>query len=262
MKTTKLSWIGICIAISAVLLITGCNEKQQIDDLKLQNRTQAERVTQLEAQLRNAQLEATQLRKRIKEITGIGSANILSRDTEIRALEEALAKKNDLIAKMQQQLLKSGVKLPMELSIMLQDFAKTSEMVTFDEATGMLKFKSDLLFASGSDVVNADAAKAIAELSKIMKSKAAAEFDLVVAGHTDNVRIAKASTKAKHPTNWHLSAHRAISVMNQMSKNGIQNTRLSIRGFGEFRPVEKNKGGKKGNAKNRRVEIFIVPKGV
>ena len=45
-------------------------------------------------------------------------------------------------------------------------------------------------------------------------------FDLVVAGHTDDVPIKKAATKAKHPTNWHLSVHRAISVANVKVTSG------------------------------------------
>ncbi len=261
MKVSKFSWIGMSLLVAVSLLLTGCNEKQQINNLKLQNRTQAERVTQLEAQLRNAQLETSQLRNKIAELTSAENVNIISKDQEIQALQATLAKKNELIARMQTQLLQGGVKLPMELSVMLEDFAKTSDIVTFDEATGKLKFKSDLLFASGSDVVNETAAKAIAQLSDIMKTKAAANFDIIVAGHTDDVRIRRAATKAKHPTNWHLSADRAISVLLQMSKDGIKPQRLSIRAFGEFKPIAPNKAGKKGNPKNRRVEIFIVPKG-
>jgi chemotaxis protein MotB len=46
-----------------------------------------------------------------------------------------------------------------------------------------------------------------------------------------------------------------------MVKNGIESTRLSVRGFGEFRPIAPNAPDKKGNAANRRVEMFIVYKG-
>jgi len=35
-----------------------------------------------------------------------------------------------------------------------------------------------------------------------------------------------------------------------------------VRGFGEFRPIVPNRAGKKGNPLNRRVEIYIIPKGV
>jgi len=43
--------------------------------------------------------------------------------------------------------------------------------------------------------------------------------------------------------------------------NGIEAARLSTRGFGEYRPLEPNGANKTGNAKNRRVEIYIVPAG-
>jgi chemotaxis protein MotB len=76
------------------------------------------------------------------------------------------------------------------------------------------------------------------------------------------MRIAKPSTAVKHPTNWHLSAHRAIAVLREMAKNNVTENRMSVRGFSEFRPMAENAAGKKGNAQNRRVEIYIVPKGV
>jgi flagellar motor protein MotB len=42
---------------------------------------------------------------------------------------------------------------------------------------------------------------------------------------------------------------------------GLEAKRMSTRGFGEFRPVAPNAPGNKGNAKNRRVDIYIVPSG-
>jgi flagellar motor protein MotB len=47
-----------------------------------------------------------------------------------------------------------------------------------------------------------------------------------------------------------------------MAGGGISSERMSVRGFGEFRPIAPNKPEKKGNPQNRRVEIYIVPKGV
>jgi flagellar motor protein MotB len=46
-----------------------------------------------------------------------------------------------------------------------------------------------------------------------------------------------------------------------MASGGINSKRLSVRGFGEFRPEVENKPGPKGTSENRRVEIFIVPSG-
>ena len=47
-----------------------------------------------------------------------------------------------------------------------------------------------------------------------------------------------------------------------MTANGLVPERGSVRGFGEFRPIVPNEPNKKGNPQNRRVEIYIVPKGM
>jgi len=51
-------------------------------------------------------------------------------------------------------------------------------------------------------------------------------------------------------------------VLNVMTGSNIASERLSVRGFGEYRPVAANKPKRGGNPQNRRVEIYIVAKGV
>ena len=245
-----------------MLVLSGCVSEQEVESIKLQNRTQSQRIADLEGQLSAEKIKADRLEKQLEATMGKGQVNIQSRDQEIAALEDAIAKKNALISDLQVQLLKSGVKLPVELSVMLQEFAKNNDMVEFDETTGKLKFKSDLLFQPGSDKVSPEAVKALASLSEILKSEQASQFDLLIAGHTDDMRIGKPETKRLHPSNWHLSVHRAISVLNELEKDGLKPEKMSVRGFSEYRPLEKNKENHKGNDKNRRVEIFIVPQGI
>jgi chemotaxis protein MotB len=106
------------------------------------------------------------------------------------------------------------------------------------------------------------AGEVVRELCKILNSEQGKKFDVIIAGHTDDIRIGKPETRAKHPTNWHLSAHRAISVLDIMENSGVSPERMSVRGFGEFRPIVPNLPNKKGNSQNRRVEIYIVPHGM
>jgi len=167
-----------------------------------------------------------------------------------------------LIKSMQEKLLYGGAQLPVELSTMLEDFAKEHEMVTFDASRGIVKFKSDLLFDKGSDNVAPDAIEAVKSLCTILNSEQAKQFDIIIAGHTDDIPILKPDTKAKHPTNRHLSSHRAIAVVRVMEGNNIAPGRISTRGFGEYRPVAPNEPNKGGNPQNRRVEIYIIPKGI
>jgi len=259
MRIEKFSMVAV-LCVTA-MVVSGCVSQEQFDDVKAQNRIQQQRISDLESELSASLVGLEQLQKQLETLQGQSNADVGSKDEEIAALEEHIAQKEALIAKMQAQLLRGGIALPMELSVLLRDFAKGNEMVTFDEGSGMLKFKSDLLFKLGSDEVAPEAMGSIKSLCAIMNAKEAAKFDIIIAGHTDDVPIKKPATRVKHPTNWHLSVHRSISVLNLMTANKVGSKRLSVRGFGEFRPAEVNKTGKKGNAANRRVEIFIVPSG-
>jgi chemotaxis protein MotB len=248
------------LAISfCVFLAAGCGS--ELRDLKIQNDTQRIRIEELESQLRTIQLELDQAKRQLAASQEKGGIEVDTLQQKIAALEEDLAKKKELIASMQERLLYGTAPLPVELTTKLEDFAKQHEMVTYDSSRGVVKFKSDLLFEKGSDKVALSAIEAVKSLCKILTSEEAQGFDIIIAGHTDDIPILRPATRAQHPTNWHLSAHRAISVLDIMSTNGIDPKRTSIRGFGEYRPVVPNAPDKKGNPQNRRVEIFIVPEG-
>ncbi|MBN2129950.1 MAG: OmpA family protein [Sedimentisphaerales bacterium] len=260
MRSVKFSTVLIVLAVClGMAFVNGCSSEMQ--DLRLQNRTQQDRIDQLESELRAARLQLDQLKRRLAAAEQTGDVEVDTLRQKIAALEEDLTKKEELIKSMQEKLL--GISpLPVELSTALEDFANQNEMVEYDSERGLVKFKSDLLFERGSDQVTTSAAEAVRTLCGILNSDTAKEFDIIVAGHTDDMRIARPATRAAHPTNRHLSSHRAISVVNLMESSGLEAKRLSTRGFGEYRPVAPNAPGKKGNPKNRRVEIFVVPSGV
>jgi chemotaxis protein MotB len=258
MRTVKLSAIlSLCVF---VLLLNGCNSEMQ--DLRIQNNTQQKLINQLQAELAANTLQLEQMKKQLAAAQQTDSIEVESLQQQIAALEEDIAKKKELIASMQQRLLMGGAALPVELSTLLEDFAKQHDMVDYDSSRGIVKFKSDLLFDKGSDNVAASAIEAVKSLTAILNSEQGKKFDVIIAGHTDDIPIQKPETRAKHPTNWHLSSHRAIAVLNVMESNNIDPKRLSARGFSEYRPIAENLPGKKGNPQNRRVEIYIVAQGI
>jgi flagellar motor protein MotB len=257
MRSVKLSTVLMVLGLSAgTAFLGGCGPS----DLATQNQVQQRRIYDLENQLQAAQMQLDQLKRKLEAIEASGGVEVETLRQKVAALEEDVAKKAALIKSMQDRLL-GGSPLPVELNTALEDFAKGNDMVEYDASRGMVKFKSDLLFDKGSDAVTSQAAAAIKALSDILNSEPARKFDIIVAGHTDDIPILKAETLRAHPTNRALSSHRAISVIEQMEKDGIEAKRLSSRGFGEYRPLEPNAAGRKGNPKNRRVEIYIVPSG-
>lgn len=254
MRIVKLS--GVFLVCACVALIAGCGPELQ--SLRIQNAALNRNKAKLESELQVTKLKLEQFKRQLATAEEKGTIEQEILQLKIKALEKDLDEKKRSIAQMQQRLL-GGVMLPVELSAMLEDFAGREEMVTFDPNRGIVKFKSDLLFKSGSDEVLSAAAGAVKSLCAILNSEQGKKFDVIIAGHTDDQPIRY--SRAKHPTNWHLSVHRAISVLNIMSRNNIAWKRVSVRGFGEFRPIAPNEPGK-GNPQNRRVEIYIVARGM
>jgi len=242
-----------------VVLAAGCTE---LGDLKIQNETQRKRIAVLDSEIQATRLRSEQLQRQLGGIDAVHKAENDALKQTMTAVEEDLAKKKALISAMARQLIYGGASIPVELSTALEDFASTTAMVDYDSKQGLVKFKSDLLFEKGSDIVSPPAAGVIKSLCNILDDVQGKGFDIVIAGHTDDIRIGRAATREKHPTNWHLSAHRAISVLEEMVACGIAQERMSARGFGEYQPIAPNKPNKKGNPQNRRVEIYIVPKGM
>ena len=151
--------------------------------------------------------------------------------------------------------------LPEVLDSALKQFAaNTPARWSMTPRQGTVKMKSDLLFTLGSDTVKEGAEDSLRGFAEIMNSPAASGFEVVVVGHTDDRPITREATRRNHPTNWHPLVHRAIAVSNVLQTYGVPPKRLGVMGYGEFRPVLPN-DSESSRAKNRRVELYIVPVG-
>jgi chemotaxis protein MotB len=134
--------------------------------------------------------------------------------------------------------------------------AQYPDLIVYDGDRGMIRFTSDLTFGSGSAEVTAQGKQSLGALGRILTSVNAGQYDIRVVGHTDAQPIRNAANRG-HPTNWHLSAHRSISVKDELTKMGVTNERVEVAGRGEFQPAVPNAAN--GNTpQNRRVEIYLV----
>jgi chemotaxis protein MotB len=134
--------------------------------------------------------------------------------------------------------------------------AQYPDLIKYDPDRGMLRFASDLTFDSGSAVVKDTARSSLDALAKILNSGPASAYEVHIVGHTDSQRISS-NTAKQHPTNVHLSCHRAISVRQELASMGVPPDKLLAAGWGEYRPAVPNNAN--GNTpQNRRVEIFLA----
>ncbi len=93
-----------------------------------------------------------------------------------------------------------------------------------------------------------------ATLKLIAPKLAERHVDVRVEGHTDDRPI----VSGRYHSNWELSSARAIGVMTILMDEGIAPARVSIAGYGQYRPVAPN-ATEDGRKQNRRVDLVVTP---
>ncbi len=140
---------------------------------------------------------------------------------------------------------------------MLESEIKRGE-VTISELEGKLTLNlvERILFDSGKAEIKPEGLKVLRRVGKVLKE--ARDKEIRVEGHTDNIPISP-RLRELFPSNWELSTTRAANVVHFLQDEaGIPGERLSVAGYGEFRPVAGN-DIPEGRAQNRRIQIILVP---
>ncbi len=112
-------------------------------------------------------------------------------------------------------------------------------------------------FPSGKATLayNASAVKAVISVGKMIKAHYP-NSQVLVEGHTDSDPIRKSGWG----TNENLSRARAQAVETLLTNSGVPATNVSTEGFGARQPLAQG-STKRAKSRNRRVEIFISPRG-
>ncbi|WP_260286571.1 flagellar motor protein MotB [Peribacillus aracenensis] len=118
----------------------------------------------------------------------------------------------------------------------------------------LISIRENVLFESGVAEVRRENRKIAKEISDLLVMDL--PRNIIVSGHTDNIPI----KNYHYESNWDLSVMRSVNFMKLLLENKkLDPEMFSAKGHGEFKPVASNET-KKGRAKNRRVEILIVPR--
>jgi chemotaxis protein MotB len=244
-------------------MLSGCVAQEKYNALKLERDRYAEQLATAQTEAASAHSQADAYKSQLDALMGQGGSkdalvqNLMSQNNELqRQLDEINRKYNEAMGRVG-----NGTEaLPADLSNALKEFAaQNPDLVEFDPARGVVKFKSDVTFASGQATLTPRSAATIDRLAQILNSSAANGYEIIVAGHTDNTRVVNPATiRAGHLDNWYLSAHRAITVGNELQRERVSPQRIAVTGYADQRPVASN-ATEAGKAQNRRVEVLILP---
>lgn len=117
----------------------------------------------------------------------------------------------------------------------------------------LITIVNDVFFESGSASVSEAGEEVARDVSNLLYTDP--PYEIVISGHADDVPIGSAIFES----NWELSIFRALNFMNLVLENEeLDPTLFSAKGFGEYRPIVPNTS-EENRAKNRRVEVLILP---
>lgn len=136
-----------------------------------------------------------------------------------------------------------------------KELADEQVSVSMQDKGLVITFVAEVLFDSGKAKLRQDSLPALTKVARILNEEVA-EYDIGVEGHTDDQPI----KYSKWKSNWELSAYRALSVLHHLEKSGVNSSRLSAIGYGEYKPVVPNDTSSN-RGLNRRVEIVVITKG-
>ena len=112
------------------------------------------------------------------------------------------------------------------------------------------------LFKPGEEKLSDEGLILLSKLGKILKN--ATKGEIRVEGHTDDTKIGGSLAK-KFPTNWELSAARAVNVVRYLQEEtGIAPERLVAVAYGQYKPLLPN-DTEEHRQKNRRIVIVLEP---
>lgn len=118
----------------------------------------------------------------------------------------------------------------------------------------LLSIRDNVLFNSGSADILGQDLKTATEIAGLLILNP--PRNIIISGHTDNVPIGS----SRYESNWELSVMRAVNFMKIILDDEKLDPRwFSAKGFGEFQPIASNETSE-GKARNRRVEILILPR--
>lgn len=272
---------------AGLLLFSGCvptskfNASQMaLSSARYDSAQLANKVSNLQSQLAQANQLAANRQATIDSLnqqmdqarTQINSLNqqIADLKSKVDQLTTDAANRSALLSKSKQELINQQARLKdlqdlmdrqkraiSEIKKKMQDALegfKSSELsVSIKNGKVYVSLQENLLFPSGSAVVNPKGKEALGKLATVLNQNPDITVD--IEGHTDSIPI-----HGKYQDNWDLSLARSASIVRILTNDyKVDPMRVIASGHSQYDPVQSN-STPEGRALNRRTDIILSPK--
>ena len=243
----------------ALFLLSSCISRKKYQesllreqDLMAKNTQLSNDITHLKGQIEGLQTDNARLVKQIDDAMkrasdATGVANLTQKQ-----LEAEQKRLWDLRRLLDQQRV-AVENLRKKMADALAGFTSNELQVFTKNGRVYVSLQENLLFPSGSAVVNPKGREALGTLAQVLNINP--DINVVVEGHTDSIPI-----RGKYEDNWALSVARATAIVRILTDNyKVDPTRVTASGRSKYEPVDANMTAE-GRQRNRRTEIILAPK--
>lgn len=150
-----------------------------------------------------------------------------------------------------------GLAVKRAVSLFAPDIKSNKISITSDERGLVITLAADSFFKVASAELNIEETRdTLLRISQLLTDPSIKDKRFRVEGHTDSGN----TDPALWPSNWELSAARAVNVLHYLTDFGSEEKRFSVAGYADTRPYYSN-DTEEGRAYNRRVDIIILDDG-
>lgn len=205
-------------------------------------------LAQLENNKTSLQQELNSLQQKLDETKKNANAQLNDSRETIAAQQQRLEQLQRLI----DQQRKQTEQLRQKMADALTNFNANELTVAIKQGKVYVSLQENLLFPSGSAVVNPKGKQALGQLAQVLNANP--EIRVNIEGHTDTVPI-----RGKYEDNWALSVARSTAIVRILTQDyKVDPIRIVASGRSQYEPVDVNYTSQ-GRARNRRTEIILEP---
>lgn len=249
----------LLLPLSLMLLLTSCISQKKYQEslqreqgLLARNGELESSITGLKGQIETLQADNGRLvkqiddaMKRASEASGVASLTQKELEAEQKRLWD--------LRRLLEQQRESVEALRKKMADALVGFNSNELQIFTKNGRVYVSLQENLLFPSGSAVVNAKGKEALGTLAQVLNANS--DINVVVEGHTDSIPI-----RGRYEDNWALSVARATAIVRVLTATyAVDPARVTASGRSQFEPVDINYTAQ-GRQRNRRTEIILAPK--
>ncbi|HEV3412956.1 MAG TPA: OmpA family protein [Puia sp.] len=221
------------------------DRQHQVDSLSQQMANQQQQIATLNQQVndlkqKNGDLTSDAASR--QALLSKSKQDLLNQQAKLEHLQELMDRQKKAIEAIKKKM-----------SDALVGFNSSELSVAIKNGKVYVSLQENLLFPSGSAVVNPKGKEALGKLAAVLNQNPDITVD--IEGHTDSIPI-----HAKYQDNWDLSLARSASIVRILTTDyRVDPTRVIASGHSQYDPVQPN-STPEGRALNRRTDIILSPR--